>query len=100
MQSAAPIFEVLVMRALLFTAAFLVTILVAFLAIAGLGMGDTLNGKAAPTQPSSPATPDGTHSADSSANPRKYVPGYFPTREDMGLPPAKPCDSCGKKHRN
>jgi hypothetical protein len=88
------------MRALLFTAAFLVTILVAFLAIAGFGMGDTLSGKAAPTQPASSTTPDAASSTDSPGGSRKYLPGYYPTREEMGLPPAKPCESCGKKHRN
>jgi hypothetical protein len=94
--------EIFPIRALAITAAFLVTILVAFLTITGFGMGDTLNGKndkTAPAQTSSPATPADANSTDSSADSRKYVPGYYPTREEKGLPPAKPCESCGKKHR-
>jgi hypothetical protein len=83
------------MKALAITAAFLVTILVAFLAIAGLGMGGTLPVKSEKAA----LAPANADEADAPANSRKYVPGYFPTREEAGLPPAKPCEGCKNKHR-
>jgi hypothetical protein len=88
------------MKALAIAAAFLVTILVAFLVLAGIGMGETVSGKAesaGPTQSSTP--PPDANGSDGSANSRKFVPGYFPSREESGLPPAKPCESCKNKHR-
>jgi hypothetical protein len=88
------------MKALAITAAFLVTLLVAFLVLAGMGMGETLPGKAESTGPAQSSTTPDANASDASANTRKYVPGYFPTREEAGLPPAKPCESCKNKHRN
>jgi hypothetical protein len=94
--------EVLAMRALAIAVTFVVTVGVSSLIIVGFGMGDTLQGaidRDNQAQTHSATTVQSAESADAQEKNVKRLPTYLPTRDELGLPPPKPCPTCKNKHR-
>ena len=86
------------MRALAIAAAFVVTVGVSSLIIVGFGMGDTLRGMTDRDNQAATSS-ENAASTDAQEKTAKHMPTYLPTRDELGLPPPKPCPTCKNKHR-